>query len=138
MKFIDSLIMLGCGIVAGVALVLSCGGSSSPKDADAADAPTCNCSAAEPPIPSRITEVKSDDVIPKDTSRVHVGMPCPVAPQHAIPLSGGCIIDYPSQITGNVILEESAPDANGWRCTWSNLSNLDVPVHVIVRCLVPQ
>lgn len=138
MRLINSLVMLGCGLVAGIALVLSCGSGNGPTRADAADAPTCDCAASEPPLPQRIMEVRSDDVVPKETNRFRLGMPCPGVPKQAIPLGGGCIIDYPSQLIGNITLEESAPSENGWRCTWSNQANLDVPVHVVVRCLVPQ
>lgn len=138
MRLASSLLILGCGVFFGIALVLSCGSDNGPKPADAADPPVCNCAAAEPPVPPRVMDVHSDAVVPKATDRVHLGMPCPSVPKQSIALSGGCTIDYPSQIQGNVILEESAPSETGWRCTWSNLSNVDVPVHVVVRCLVPQ
>jgi len=138
MNILKPLCLIGCGVVAGIALVLSCGGDNGPRLADAADAPMCNCPAAEPPISSRIMEVKSDTAtIPKGLSHESRGIACPSTPKQTVLIGGGCTIDYPSQLLGNVVLEESAPSENGWHCTWSNPTNLDVPVHVVVRCLVP-
>jgi hypothetical protein len=135
MRIVRSIIMLGSGAFIGIAFVLSCG-DGSPKAADAADGVACNCPAAEPPIPARVMEIRTDDVVQKNSMHVRIGASCPGVPQQAMTLTGGCTADFPAQ--GSLNLEESAPGGIGWGCTWSNASNVDVPVHVIVRCLVPQ
>jgi hypothetical protein len=135
MKLATSIFMLGFGIIIGITLVLSCG-DDNPRRVDAADAPMCDCPAAEPPIASRVKAIITSDVIPHNTAHIAQSSACPLVPA-GIVLNGGCTADLPP--LGNIVLEQSNPGPNGWECSWSNPSNVDVPVHVIVRCLMaPQ
>ena len=134
MKLASSILVLVSGVVIGITLVLSCG-DGSPRPADAADGGTCTCPAAEPPIPSRVMEVKVDETVPANTNHVSHSVACPTIPSQSTVLSGGCtaIITTPEA----VILEQSAPVGVGWLCSWSNPTNADIQVTLIVRCLVP-
>jgi hypothetical protein len=134
MRLSNSIFIFGLGIAIGISLVLSCG-DDSPRRVDAADAPMCDCPAAEPPIAARIMETKLDDVIPANATHRIRGVTCPGVPP-AMALNGGCTADIP--VNGSIVLEQSAPgEGIGWLCSWSNPSNVDVPVHAIVRCLKP-
>lgn len=127
------ILMLTFGVAIGITFTLSCE-QDNPSRADAADASMCNCPPAEPPIFGRVVEVKANYVIPANTHGTH-GEICPgVSP--GIVLNGGCTAE-PPQPNGSIVLEQSAPDADGWDCSWNNPSFVDVPVHVIVRCLMP-
>lgn len=133
MRLATPICMVGFGLVLGVTLVLSCG-DDSPKKVDAADA-MCTCPAAEPPIPDRVKEVKTNEVIPSHATHVIHSAACPPIPAQGLVLNGGCTADLPA--LGSIVLEQSDPGANGWGCAWSNPSDVDVPVHVIVHCLMP-
>lgn len=134
MKYAHPIAMLTCGIAAGIGFVLSCG-NSGPRQVDAADAPTCMCPTAEPPVPSRVVEKKVEEIVPKNTPHISFGAACPIVPAQSIVLNGGCMANIPQQ--GAVSLQQSFPDSQGWACGWSNPSDVDVPVTIIVRCLVP-
>jgi hypothetical protein len=118
------------GMVAGIALVLSCGDDAT-RPVDAADPPKCDCPAAEPPLAERIVQVENTQTIPamgEDTQ----GVGCPSG---AIVLSGGCanLVGQTSQI----LVEESFPGDTSWQCGWRNPSNTPIQVRVIARCLKP-
>jgi hypothetical protein len=132
MTFISTLIG---GLVAGIALTLSCG--DNPKPADAADGGTCNCPAAEPPIASRIVEARKDFTLPANSSRNSGSVVCPGAGPYVV-INGGCT----ANINDSVMLMQSFPDgpgatSTGWTCAWNNLTNADVMVTAIVHCLTP-
>jgi len=134
MRLTSYLCALALGAIAGVSLVLSCG--NSPRIADAAidglDAPKCDCPAAEPPIvASRIIEGRRDIIIPANTPRFEVSEVCPGV-ANKIVLNGGCVGNINSDIT----LKYSYSAGVGWACGWSNNSNMDASVSVVVHCLV--
>lgn len=131
MKLSNSLFMLCVGAVIGVVLVLSCG-DNSPSTVHAADAGACNCPAAEPPLTGRIVEMDMPFTVPANSTQ-SMGVSCPFTSDTWIVLNGGCSANIGS--TPNIILEQSYPGSNGWICSWSNPSNVDIPVHAIVHCL---
>jgi|SRR5882724_5769971 len=131
MRLVSSVCMIGIGMVTGVILVLSCG-SDSPRRVDAADAPICNCPASEPPLKSRITEVTDALTVPANGVMQIQSSVCPFG---AIVLNGGCTANGGQP--ANIILEQSAPEGNGWFCSWRNPSNADIRANVVLHCLVP-
>ena len=129
-KLVNSILMLIVGMVFGIGFVLSCG-DDSPRRVDAGDAGACNCPPAEAPIASRIMVVERPFVIPANTTQQSEGVACPF---NSVVLSGGCAAAAGAE--PNIILEQDIPGANGWGCSFRNLSNADVSVRAIVRCLV--
>ncbi|TMQ04841.1 MAG: hypothetical protein E6J90_23315 [Deltaproteobacteria bacterium] len=135
MKLVNYAILIGTGVIIGIVLVLSCG-DNSPRKADAAVDAACNCPPAEVPLSGRIVETSEQFVIPANSAHQKNGSRvCASGPVDGIVLNGGCTANIP--LNGNIILEQSAPEGLGWMCSWSNPSNVDVPVHVIMRCLMP-
>ncbi|MBP6632091.1 MAG: hypothetical protein KBG28_24805 [Kofleriaceae bacterium] len=118
------------GFVAGVVLVLSCS-DDAPGSADAA---ACDCPAAEPPLPARVSVVETLTTIPAG-GRAGNFAQCPAG---AIVLTGGCtgvnIIQQP-----DVLLQYSIPGAPqaGWSCGWRNDSAVAAEVKVVAHCLNP-
>ena len=131
----SSLILaMGAGVICGIALVLSCG-NSGPHAADAADAATCNCAPAEPPIADRIVEAVATGTIPANSMHTGVGVSCPFSSPQPVVLSGSCVAGQPS---GRYLtLETSEFYGVGGDCIWTNTSNADITVTVKVRCLMP-
>lgn len=119
------------GVAVGALLVIACSDSSSPQ----ADAATCNCPAAEPPLAGRIVEQASTAVLqpanpPAQDGRGDVGVLCPAG---ATVLSGGC------HATGGptILLERAFPTENGWLCAWKNTDTIPITTKAIVKCLMP-
>ena len=131
MRFANSIFMLCTGAIIGVLLVLSCGDDSI-RRADAGDAASCNCPAAEPPLASRIAEVIKPLTLPANSMDQVQSVACPL---NALVFTGGCSANV-GQLP-NIILEQSYTEGIGWTCVWRNPSNADVPVRAIVRCLMP-
>lgn len=132
------LLHLIIGFLCGISAVLACSDDSPPK----ADAASCDCPAAEAPLPGRVVEVIEARMLPPSTEfngRASGGAGCP---ENSILLTGGCMGG-----TGqapDVVLEQSSPTPreNGnpgtsWNCRWRNNTNQPVEVRGIVRCLVP-
>ena len=134
MRIMKSIATLAIGASAGVAFTLSCGDDTRRVDAAVDTAPMCDCAAAEPPIMPRITEKKTDLVIPAHTPQMGHGVACPgIVP--SVVLNGGCI----ANVNDGVVLTASYPDAGGWVCIFSNPSNVDVTITSVVHCLTnPQ
>jgi hypothetical protein len=129
MKFQNSLISLAVGFAMGISLVLSCGDESPPR-VDAADAPSCDCPASEPPVVAgRIQRVEQALTLPANSTR-NESVVCPLA---GIALSGGC----QGGVNENVVLVESSGGDRGWSCTWRNLTNTPVEMRVSAQCLMP-
>ena len=99
--------------VAGVLLVVACG-DDSPGDADAA---TCDCPAAEPPLAGRITVVHGTRLIPANGADLAEA----VCPMGATLLGGGCRLAVPD----SVFLEEAGPNRDApaqpaYWCQWKS------------------
>jgi hypothetical protein len=124
---------LVAGVLIGVIMMLSCG-DDSPTSADAA---TCDCPSAEPPLTGRVVEVMNTITLPPvtdplDNGRGSEGVNCPT---DAIVITGGCTAEV-GQVP-DIVLQQSFPEGRGWNCSWKNLSNQPVVVRVIARCLQP-
>ena len=117
------------GMVAGIMLVISCS-DDSPGNADAA---TCDCPAAEPPLDGRLQVVKATAEVPANSNGGQ-GAQCPVGSQY---LGGGC-----GAINGqlpDIVLRQSAPSTSGrgWYCEFRNNEPTPVTIEASVFCLVP-
>lgn len=133
MRLTSYVCTLALGAIVGIGLVLSCGNNPKTVDAaDGSDAAKCDCPAAEPPIvPSRIIEAKHDVVIPPNTPRFQEEAVCPGVSNKVV-LNGGCV----GNINNDIVLKYSYPGPSGWACGWSNNSNTEAPVSIVVHCLV--
>lgn len=132
MRLISNFVLLFAGMVAGVALVLSCS-DDSPSHADAA---TCDCPAAEPPIATRIVIRSGTDTIAAN-ARGGQGVACP---QGAVLLTGSCTTETLNPLR-DVTLEQSGfheVAGDGWNCMFKNNEATPVTIKVSVRCLMPQ
>jgi hypothetical protein len=110
-------------------------GNSGPHAADAADAATCNCPAAEPPIADRIVEAVAKGTIPANSMHNGVGAACPSSALTPVVINGSCVAGSP--IGRYLALETSESGPNDWDCIWTNTSNADITVTVKVHCLMP-
>ncbi len=107
----------------------------SPMDA-AADASTCNCPAAEPPLEGRLTIVSM-------TLADQGGSPGSVAltatcPDNAELLGGGCNVTGPGANT--LTLYTSSRTASGpyaYGCRWNNPTGATVTIEAWASCLAP-
>lgn len=116
--------------LAGIAFVLSC----SDDAPGAADAAACDCPAAEPPLPARVTVVENTTTIPAG-GRSSQGAQCPAG---SIILTGGCA-GVDQGMPPDVVLQFSLPGAPqaGWQCGWRNDSAASVQLKVVAHCLNP-
>ena len=98
---------------AGVAFVVACS-DDGPGNADAA---SCSCPAAEPPLAGRIVPITASKAIPANGGAL-ASAGCP---QGAVLLGGGCRLN----ITGAVVLEEAGPNRDSpsqpaYWCSWKS------------------
>jgi hypothetical protein len=132
MRVPPSVLSLVTGMFAGVLLVLSCS-DDSPGDADAA---TCDCPAAEPPLAGRIMIIDQTQTIAAN-GRGGQGAACP---QGTLRLTGSCTT---ADVNPNrdVTLEQSgfyrSNDLTGWNCDFKNNEATPVTIKVSIVCLVP-
>lgn len=129
MRIISSVILLLSGMLAGIVLVISCG-DDSPK----ADAATCDCAAAEPPIAGRLMRFSNTRTIgPNSVSAEGAG-----CPQGGLLISGSCTNDTSSG--PDLTLQQSGFYDNvgqGWNCVFKNNSAAPVTIKVTAICLMP-
>jgi hypothetical protein len=124
-----------CGAVFAVVTILACG-DDSPTPADA-DAGSCECPAAEPPLAGRIVRVKGT---PAQIRANEFSLASTGCPEGGIALGGSCTLSETSGIEqvrliqGGHAVEESP---NAWVCTWFNGSTAPVTGVAAVNCLVP-
>lgn len=131
MSFGKSFVLVAAGALAGIAFLLSCS-DDAPGTADAA---TCDCPAAEPPITGRIVRVANTKVIPANTTSGE-GVSCP---QDATLLSGSCT-QANINPTHDIIVQEGGfygTTDQAWNCTFKNNEAVDVEVKVSAICLNP-
>ena len=118
---------------AAAALILSCS-DDSPRDADA---PVCECPAAEPPLAGRLTTVEDRRENPGAVPGFSAVARCP---DGATLLGGGCEAD---PLASSVVLiaagrRSTTPDPKLFGCEWRNTNN-DSPEYVLAwaTCLMP-
>ncbi len=131
MRRSSSVISLLAGVLIGIASMLSCG-DDSPGNADAA---SCECPAAEPPIAGRIIVVDQTQVIAANSDGVG-GAGCPPG---AHILTGSCTVDT---FTGrDVILRQSGfyglVPPTDWNCSFRNNEAVPVTIKASAVCLMP-
>jgi len=129
MNIVKSCGLVAAGLVAGVMLVISCS-DDSPGTADAA---SCDCPPAEPPVAERIEIVTATQTIPANSNGGQ-STGCPVG---AALLSGGC--DTDNGQPADIQLRMSTPfdgDLRGWSCWFRNNENVPVTIKVSAVCLV--
>lgn len=125
------------GMAIGISAMLSCS-DESPSRADAA---TCDCPIAEPPVSSRISEVIESRMLPPSTESGGRGGLAALCPERSILITGGCTAGT-GQVP-DVVIEQNSPiprelgsSGNAWGCSWRNNTNQAVQVRVIARCLM--
>lgn len=99
-----------------------------------ADAATCDCPAAEPPLNGRIMVVQGTPASVPANSAAGATVDCPVGAQL---LTGGCInVDNDAQ---TFLMQSYATDTRTWACTYSNRrpDTQAVMVRATVTCLMP-
>ena len=130
MRVNSSLVSLIAGMFAGVLLVLSCG-DDSPGNADAA---TCDCPAAEPPLAGRIMIIDQTRTIDAGSR----GLAATACPQGALRLEGSCTTATINP-NRNVTLEQSGfyGGLTEWNCEFKNNEATPVTIKASVVCLMP-
>ena len=130
MHIASKVVTLVAGAVVGALLVIACS-DDSPGRADAA---SCDCPPAEPPIMGRITVASLTTEIAAN-DRGGQGVSCPAGAEL---LSGSCTTDPPSPIR-DVTLKQSGfyGDASSWQCRFKNNETTPVTIKVSARCLTP-
>ncbi|MBX3156795.1 MAG: hypothetical protein KF773_12385 [Deltaproteobacteria bacterium] len=132
MSFGRSIVLVASGVVAGIAFVLSC--SDAPGKADAA---TCDCPAAEPPLTASRYQVVSNigDVPANGTGGQSVR--CPTG---TLFLSGSCTTQLLNPVR-DVTLQQSgfyeASELGVWACSFRNNEATPVNIQATVVCLKP-
>lgn len=130
MRIAQSFALLLAGVFAGVSFVISC--SDSPSNVDAA---TCDCPAAEPPVPPRIMVVDQTRAIQGNAA----GGTSARCPDGSVLLSGSCTTqDINPQ--RDVTLNQSGFYMPGteWACEFKNNEATAVTIKASVRCLMPS
>ena len=130
MNIVRSASLVIAGLSAGVISVVACS-DDSPGHADAA---TCDCPAAEPPLAGRIQRFTDTATLPANGDD-QVNAACP---DGALIIGGGCATT-PESTVRNVILQFSHQDDTGrvWVCRFHNNLATPVDIRASVYCLVP-
>ena len=132
MRIISSIVPLIAGMIAGGILVLSCSDDSTNK----ADAGTCDCPAAEPPLAGRIMVVDQTQIIGPNSTGTQ-GTECLAG---ALRLTGSCTTATLNPVR-DVTLEQAgfynAADQRGWDCHFRNNEATAVTIKASVVCLIP-
>lgn len=116
--------------VAGALFVVACG-DDSPGGADAA---TCDCPAAEPPLAGRIQAVKNTDAIPANGLRT-VAAGCPSG---STILGGGCRMNDGAALTqAEGGIDRSGGPSGAYWCTWRSTAGAPTMVTAEAICLIP-
>jgi hypothetical protein len=130
MRVAYSAVRFVAGVLAGMALVLSCS-DDSPGNVDAG---ACDCPAAEPPIAGRIVVIDVTQVAAANG----LGIQSAGCPQGARLLSGSCTtaVDNPVR---DVTLQQSGfyTTEQAWHCQFKNNEATPVTIKASVVCLMP-
>ena len=131
MKATKSIIFVS-GLCAGIAVMLSCS-DDAPSSADAA---TCDCDPAEPPLAGRTMIVASTTTSIAMGNFATVSASCP---NGAMLLSGSCTGPNGAlPATMQLALAGFTPaGSEGWLCTWTNNGTEAVEVVALAKCLLP-
>ena len=117
------------GAALACALILSCG-NDSPGDADAA---TCDCPAAEPPLAGRIVRVTETVALAaQDTAGVNVDCAA-----NATLVGGSCGLQT---VDDRIMVTYASPDLGGaetWACSWNNPTTTANTGVATAICLMP-
>ena len=129
MNIVKSCGLIASGLAAGMLLVISC----SDDHPGSADAATCDCPAAEPPLAGRVQIVKATQEI----SAGSFGGQSNRCPENSVLLSGGC--GTPDGQPAELELQQSRPamTEDGWACHFRNNATGPVTIQVTAFCLVP-
>jgi hypothetical protein len=121
------------GAMFSLLLILSCSDDSP----DRADAASCECPLAEPPLAGRAIEVQREVTLPAANipPKNGQGVETVDCPRGSFLLSGGCAASVGA--VPDTVIEASWPSSDSWVCVWKNNSNEPVPVRAIARCLMP-
>ncbi len=130
MRVAYSAVRFAAGVLAGVALVLSCS-DDSPGNVDAG---ACDCPAAEPPIAGRIAIIDATVVAAANG----LGIAEAVCPQGARLLSGSCTTADYNPIR-DVTLQQSGfyTTEQAWSCRIKNNEATPVTIKASAVCLMP-
>ncbi len=127
-----TILTLAAGFAAGLVTVMACG-DDAPTTADAQDAASCNCPAAEPPLPSRVMIVTQQMTL-AGNSPGGVVVSCP---PDSLLLTGSC-----TGVGGAVLADLRsagiiAASPNAWGCEWLNDTAIAQEMVALAKCLVP-
>lgn len=128
MRTSRTLLTLLAGAGFATATILACS-DDSPSDADAA---TCDCPDAEPPLSGRIiTRTVQEEIAPDGSAG-----PAANCPTGAVLLGGGCRLSTPN---GSIPLIEAGPTTNGiaYQCVWESSSPMANTGTAHAICLMP-
>jgi hypothetical protein len=137
------MLLVLAGFSAGIALVLACGNGMSDAGAQA-DAPTCNCPAAAPPVEKRIRVVKQKQTFTPTNQEIGMGVSCDsLASRRAVMLGGSCFHTESGVPTGLVLVFSGYGEVNPgptpiWGCTWRNPSGSAGELVATATCLLPE
>ena len=128
MTLCKTIALLTSGGIIGMALVISCS-DHSPERADAA---TCDCPAAEPPLAARLVRPSSTQTLAANQV-LPAGVNCP---QGSLLISGSCTTADINP-TRSVTLEQAGvyDNENGWTCFFKNNEATPVTVKATAICL---
>ncbi len=129
MKRVSWLLALLTGVVLGMGIIVACS-DDSPGGADAA---TCDCAAAEPPLAGRIVRGRGTGPIDPDVGGV-ASAGCPLG---ATLLGGGCRLMNGNR---NIFLTEGGignGGVEGYQCDWRSMSPIADTGIAESICLVP-
>ncbi len=129
MNHASSLITLLCGAILGAVVILACS-DDSPGNADAA---TCECPAAEPPLAGRIVRARLTTVIDPGGNGVQ-SVGCPGT---STLLGGSCRL---MNMDPRIVLISAGLESDngqGYRCQWKSSSPVADTGIVDAICLMP-
>jgi hypothetical protein len=141
MRLTRSIVLVLSGMVAGLALAMSCGDDSHGKvdaatDAPKADAPAvCDCPPAERPLAGRFVIVSQTQIIAGNAT----GGQATVCPTGAQVISGSCTTELGNPLR-DVTLQQSGfytDPGGGWHCEFRNNEAIPVTIKVSAICLKP-
>lgn len=118
------------GAVGATAMIVACS-DDSPRDADAA---TCDCPAAEPPLAGRVMQVRGTDA---DLQANGTGVGVATCPANSILISGWCELTNSSAQAALVNSGPFPSQPQTWTCEWRNYNAGIGTVHAVAFCLMP-
>lgn len=132
MKTPPLVLAIAFGTVLGAAVVVACS-DDSPGNADAA---TCACPSAEPPLAGRLTTARATGNILANGFG-HAGAGCPAG---ATILGGSCYADGPGStliVLNRAGFDRTLPTQPGYGCDWASTAATNVVGIAEAVCLMP-